>query len=445
VSLRDPFVFAIVFGSLPFILRRPHVGVLMWVWISVMNPHRLAWSWAYNFNFAAIIAAVTLLSVAINKNQRRSIPFNSLTIALLMFFGWTGVTSMFGFYPEDALVKWTEFLKTMIMALMIPMVIYRKEHVRQLLWVTLLSVAYYGTKGGVWVLLTGGGNRVWGPEQSYIYDNNALAVALVMMIPLLRYLQLTTTVRHVRWGLTAIMLLCGVSVIGSFSRGALLAIGAMIVFFCWKTKRKLQVMLILALAVPCVLAFMPKEWYARMDTIQTYEQDSSALMRLNAWGAAMNIANDRPLVGGGFEMESGWIYQKYAPDPKWPPQVPHSIYFQALGEHGYVGLMFFLWLYFLFWRHAAKLIRMTRGRSQLEWAYHFGLMTQVSIIPFLVGGAFLSLILFDVPYYLVMILLVIHRLVNEELSTAGTAETAVPRWRTYSTLSPPPSTSATRG
>ena len=57
-------------------------------------------------------------------------------------------------------------------------------------------------------------------------------------------------------------------------------------------------------------------------------------------------------------------------------------------------------------------------------------MTQVSIIPFLVGGAFLSLILFDVPYYLVMILLVIHRLVNEELSTAGTAETAVPRWRT---------------
>ena len=58
MSLRDPFVFAIVFGSLPFILRRPHVGVLMWVWISVMNPHRLAWSWAYNFNFAAIIAAV---------------------------------------------------------------------------------------------------------------------------------------------------------------------------------------------------------------------------------------------------------------------------------------------------------------------------------------------------------------------------------------------------
>ena len=144
-------------------------------------------------------------------------------------------------------------------------------------------------------------------------------------------------------------------------------------------------------------------------------------------------------------MESGWIYQKYAPDPRWPPQVPHSIYFQALGEHGYVGLMFFLWLYFLFWRYAAKLIRMTRGRPQLEWAYHFGLMTQVSIIPFLVGGAFLSLILFDVPYYLVMILIVIHRLVNEELSTAGAAETTLPRWRRYSTLSPPPSTSATRG
>jgi putative inorganic carbon (HCO3(-)) transporter len=445
MSLRDPFVFAIVFGSLPFILRRPHVGVLMWVWISVMNPHRLAWSWAYNFNFAAIIAAVTLLSVVINKDQRRSVPFNSLTIAVLLFFGWTGVTSVFAFYPDDAIVKWTEFLKTLVMALVIPMVIYRKEHIRQLLWVTLLSVAYYGTKGGVWVLMTGGGNRVWGPEQSYIYDNNALAVALVMIIPLLRYLQLTTTVRHVRWGLTGIMILCGISVIGSFSRGALLAIGAMIVFFCWKTKRRVQVMFILALAVPAVLAVMPQEWYSRMDTIQTYEQDTSALMRLNAWGAAINIANDRPLVGGGFEMANGWIYQRYAPDPRWPPQVPHSVYFQALGEHGYVGLGFFLWLYYLFWRHAGKLIRATRTRANLDWAYHFGLMTQVTIIPFLVGGAFLSLILFDVPYYLMMILLVVQRAVNEELSTAGAQETAVPQWRRYSTLTPPPSTSATRG
>jgi putative inorganic carbon (hco3(-)) transporter len=442
MSLRDPFIFAIVFASIPFILKRPHVGVLMWVWLSVMNPHRLTWSWAYNFNFAAIIAAVTLLSVVINKDQRRSIPINSLTIALLMFFAWTGVTSIFAFYPTEAFQKWSEFMKTMIMAFVIPMVIYRKEHVRLLMWVTLLSVAYYGTKGGVWVLLTGGGNRVWGPEQSYIYDNNALAVALVMMIPLLRYLQLTSTLKNVRWGLTAIMLLCGISVIGSHSRGALLAIGATLVLFCWKTKRKLQVLLMLAIAVPVVLSVMPQHWFERMDTISTYEQDTSALMRLNAWGAAVNIANDRPLVGGGFEMASGWIYQRYAPDPRWPPQVPHSIYFQALGEHGYAGLAFFLWLYYLFWRRAGKLIRATRGRPTLEWAYHFGLMTQVSLAAFAVGGAFLSLILFDVPYYLMMVLLVIERLVARELLDTGAGAAAVPRWRAYSTLTAPQSASS---
>ena len=43
MALRDLLVFAIVFGSIPFILRRPWIGVLMWVWISVMNPHRLSW------------------------------------------------------------------------------------------------------------------------------------------------------------------------------------------------------------------------------------------------------------------------------------------------------------------------------------------------------------------------------------------------------------------
>src|SRR5215207_5369203 len=124
MSIRDPILFAIVFGSLPFILRKPHVGILMWVWISVMNPHRLTWSFAYSFNFAAIIAIVTLVSVLINKKECKPPPLNSLTVALLMFFAWTGVTTLFAFYPADAFTKWSELMKTMIMAFLIPMLFH---------------------------------------------------------------------------------------------------------------------------------------------------------------------------------------------------------------------------------------------------------------------------------------------------------------------------------
>jgi probable O-glycosylation ligase (exosortase A-associated) len=362
---------------------------------------------------------------------------NGLTIALLMFFAWTGITTIFAFHPAESYETWLKLAKTMLMAFLIPIVIYRKEHVRLLLWVLLLSLAYYGFKGGIFVLLTRGAEKVYGPEGSTITDNNALAVALVMLIPLLRYLQLTSRAAAVRWGLAGIMIASGIAVIGSYSRGAFVAIGAMVVFFCWKTKRKLQVLFVLALAVPMVLSMMPERWHSRMDTISNYQQDGSAQMRLNSWGTAINIANDRPLVGSGFEMASPLVYRLYAPDPSFPPQVAHSIYFQAIGEHGWVGFALYIWLYYTFWRYAKALSKATRNRPDLEWAYHFGLMTQVTLVGFAAGGAFLSLIVFDVPYYLIMAMVVMRRLVAEELNMSGPREEAVPPWQAYGRTSAP--------
>ncbi len=69
--MRDLLLTAIVFGSIPFILYRPHLGVLVYVWLSVMNPHRLTWSFAHDFGFAAIIALVTLLAAFFARIGRR--------------------------------------------------------------------------------------------------------------------------------------------------------------------------------------------------------------------------------------------------------------------------------------------------------------------------------------------------------------------------------------
>ena len=42
--MRDIVLTLVIFGTLPFILWRPHIGVLVWTWIGFMNPHRLTWS-----------------------------------------------------------------------------------------------------------------------------------------------------------------------------------------------------------------------------------------------------------------------------------------------------------------------------------------------------------------------------------------------------------------
>lgn len=419
--MRDILVTAIVFGSIPFILRRPHVGVLMWIWVSVMNPHRLTWGFAHDFNFAVVIAVVTLASALFSRELRR-LPVTSLTVALLCFTAWTGVTTALSLYPAAAYEKWTTLMKTQMMVFLIPMLFHTRERVRLLVWVLVLSIAYYGVKGGLWALLTGGSERVYGPEGSYIQDNNALAVAVIMMIPLMRYLQVTSLSKHVRRGLAGMMLLCGISALGSYSRGAFLAAGATVAFLLWKSKHKLPVFFVAVLAIPMALSFMPEKWYQRMDTIATYERDSSANMRLNAWGTMFNLAKDRPLVGGGFEVAEQAVYDRYAPDPSYPPQVAHSIYFQALGEHGFVGLGLLLWLYIAFWRQAGALVRATNGLPDLAWMQYFGRMMQVSFVGFAVGGAFLSLVNLDITYYLFGALAAVRVQLDRALRAARTAE-----------------------
>jgi probable O-glycosylation ligase (exosortase A-associated) len=279
--------------------------------------------------------------------------------------------------------------------------------------VIVVSIGFYGAKGGLWTLVTGGVGRVFGPANSYIEDNNALAVATIMAIPLMHYLQLTTSRRITRWVLTVVMLLCAVSVLGSYSRGALVAVAAMGTYLWWKGKNKLPLLLVLLLCMPVALQLMPEKWYERMETITTYE-DSSAQSRLKSWRTMVNIANARPFVGGGFEISHPDVYARFLPDQTAVAQAAHSIYFQALGEHGYVGLTMYLFLLVGAWLKAGSIAPNTVNRPDLAWARQFSEMVQVTLVGFAVGGAFISLVNFDVPYYLIAILIATAALVKRE-------------------------------
>src|SRR3954469_15118059 len=100
------------------------------------------------------------------------------------------------------------------------------------------------------------------------------------------------------------MVLSGIAVLGTYSRGGLVAVCAMLLFLWLKSRRKVLFALLLIPIVPIAVTVMPERWFERMDTISSYEQDASAMGRINSWKTAINIANDRPLVGGGFELYS---------------------------------------------------------------------------------------------------------------------------------------------
>lgn len=417
--MRDILVSIIVFGLLPLVFKRPYIGVLMWVWISVMNPHTQGWGFATTFPFAALIGGVTLVSLVFTKHSK-NLPFTSVTWFLIAFVMWMNVTTMFALYPEESFEQWVKVIKIMMMTFVTMMLIKTRWHIHLLIGVIVLSLGYYGVKGGVFTVATGGEDKVWGPEGTFIGGNNEIALALIMTIPLMHYLQMTSSKMWVRHSLTIAMILCALAALGSYSRGALLAIAAMGGFLWLKSHHKFRIALfVLVMALPA-LAFMPEQWGERMDTINTYEEDLSVKGRFNAWWMAYNLAKERPLLGGGFEVSMPELFLLYAPDPE-DLHAAHSVYFQALGEHGFVGLGLYLLLALSTWRTGSWIIRNTGKQEEYRWAYNLATMIQVSLIGFAVGAAFLSLLYFDVPYYLMAAMVATRVLVEKELKGKAAA------------------------
>ena len=422
--MRDIILAVLVFGAALVAIKRPYIGVLAWTWISFMNPHRLTYGFAFNFPFAAVIAGATLMGFFLVREPKR-LPMTPLIWTWILFAVWICVATFFALYPEFATEKWSRTMKIMLISFVTVAVMVREERLHWLVWITVLSLGFYGAKGGVFTLtsFTGGRQLVYGPEGSFIEENNALALALIMTLPLMRYLQIVSENVWVKRGLLGAMLLTVVSVVGSHSRGAFLAGIAMGLYLWMKSENRLRIGAALILVVALVATVAPSHWVERMQSISSYEQDTSALGRINAWWTAFHLSNARPLVGGGFNvLQQSETFARYAPDPN-DVHDAHSIYFEVLGEQGYVGLILFLLLGFLAWRCGSWIIRHTRDHPELLWANRLAAMLQVSLVGFATGGAFLGLAYFDLYYHLVAMLVVTRVLVQQALQTK--AETLV--------------------
>ena len=416
--MRDLALLAIVLGAIPFILKRPLYGLLLWVVFSIMNPHRLAYGFAYDFPFAMIVAVTTLASVLIHSKKNYSFPVNGVTVYLLLFIVWICISPIFSFHPDEELWPWMRVIKIQVMVLITFYVVGRRSDLDLLAWALALSIGFFGLKGGLFTLRGGGGEKVFGPEGSFIGDNNTLALAIIMAVPLFRYLQLHSSNRWVRRGCILMMLSCVASAVGSQSRGALLALVGMSVFLWFKSSNKAVLGVIGLLLGIVIISTMPDSWMNRMNSIGTYDKDESAMGRINAWWMAWNLAVNRFPIGGGFEIYTADIFARFAPNPQ-DIHAAHSIYFQVLGEHGFIGLFLFLAIFMAAWRCGSRVIKQTKNRLELRWAHDLAAMLQVSLVGYAVGGTFLSLSYYDFPYYVAIMLVITRIIVEQEIKAVS--------------------------
>ncbi len=419
--MRDLVLGPIILAIAAYGLLHPWVGILGWTWLSIMNPHAYSWSLS-KLPVAATIAIAVLLGVLFTRDRKQFFVTTETTV-LMLFMAWMCITLPFSFYLDLSTPMWSRVMKIDLMVLVAMVVLYSKKHITLFAWVLVGSLGFYGVKGGLFTLATGGSYRVWGPANSYIEGNNEVALALVMIIPLMRFLQLNSNSVWIKRGLLLSMALCAVAALGSYSRGALLAIAAMVLVMWWRSDKKAGGAIVLVVLSVVALSLMPEQWWERMNTISTYKDDASANGRLNAWWMAFNLAKSN-FFGGGFSIYKPDLFALYAPNPL-DIHAAHSIYFMVLGEHGFIGLFLFLLLWFFTWQSAGRLRLQGRKRAQTEWLSHLGAMCQVSLAGYAVGGAFLSLSYYDLPYNILILVVLGCRWLDGKEWVKEDAEEAV--------------------
>jgi putative inorganic carbon (hco3(-)) transporter len=418
--MRDIALAAIIAVLLPLGVLHPWVGAMTWVWLSLMSPHTLTYGFMSTAPVAMLSGLATLAGVLLSKDPKK-LPFGSPVILLICFTLWMVITYFFSLVPTDENYNQLDkVLKINLFTLVTIAVVATRRQVDVLIAVCALSIAFFGVKGGLFTILTGGGYRVRGGG-GFIAGNNEVALALIMIVPLMYYLVQMTERRWLRTAMWAATLLCVVAALGTQSRGGLLGVLGMTMAFVARAQRWLRLVIpILALAA-FVAAFMPESWWSRMETIGTYNKDESALGRINAWTVAYNIAKDR-FFGGGFVLEYPFVFDRYAPNPEFIA-VAHSIYFQVLGQHGFVGLA----LYLIFWLSTWRTSRWIAKHSASPQDQLLARMCEVSFAGYAVGGAFLNLAYFDGPYYLMAALVVIrYKLLKNDPQFARTVAPPAP-------------------
>jgi len=386
---------------LPVSLMAPAAGLLCWEWFSIMSPQRQVFGFAWGQPLNSVVAVATLLGWLLSRERKRMTP-DVVPWLMLAWLVWMTLSSAAGQDPDQAWSYWDRVTRTLVPVFLCFVLMTTKARIHAMIWVLVISLGYYGVKGGAFTIVTGGHNIVWGPPSSMISDNNQLAAAIVMGLPLVFYLWQQTANPWLRHGLIVAMALQVLMVFGSYSRGGVIALAVMLTCFWLRSDRKFVYGIIGVLVIGVGLSLMPPSFWNRLHTLNDVNADSSFQGRVMAWRVAVMCATEYFPFGAGFltpQMGFIWTHFQMGEDP----HAAHRIYFQVLGEHGFIGLAIYVPLLLLPLRNASIVIRQCRNQPGLEWARDLAEMMRISLIAFYVGGAALSLAYFD--GYLVVIAL----------------------------------------
>jgi putative inorganic carbon (HCO3(-)) transporter len=451
--MRDLAFAFIWIGLLPLITVSANAGALVWVWTALLSPNEMLYGFLSDVPFNKIVALFTVFRIVSDKEKD---PYFDITLVLLILLAMASTASWLSglVSTEGSTDLYEKLLKEIVLAFVLTAVITTRARIDRLIIVIIIALGFLSVKEGLIFLLTGGGHHILG--NGALGDNNGLAMVLLMIIPLIWYLARYSVVKIVRIGLWSTLALSLVTVLATYSRGGLIGMVVLGAFAIKNSRRRIASLCLVAVAAVTLYAMAPDTWFNRMDTIETADSDASFVGRIIAWKVSLLIALDNPLFGGGMHaVQDPFVWDTYVVDIdrvnfiNTPPPVSssahaaHSIYFEILGDMGFVGLTLFLAIIGIALWNCRQLYRMSRAHPSLAWAGYLARMLQISLVVYLVTGAALSQGYLELLYMLIALVSRTYRTARlsllEETAAEKTLRVGSARMRSgFESLTGPP-------
>ncbi len=436
--MRDAVFLVFISGLVVLGLRHAFAAYLMWGWAGLIALNTFMYGFLQAVPFVQIFALITLVLLLVGKDtEMLRFTVQPLQVLMVLFGAHALAAAIFAFpgLPRN----WelcTNLLKTLLYCLLMPMFVTTRLRAHVMLIVVILGLGFHGTLEGLRFIATAGTHISQGNVK--MGDNNHFANLLAMLVPLIFYLAVWSRNRQVRAAFLVMMLLNVLALISTHSRAGLVALAMTAIWLVIRSRQKLLMLTLTVVGVMALITFAPESWFNRMDTIQDAGQDSSFLGRVIAWKRASAIALDYPIFGGGFHsVQSTPVMERYlfndgllgffpTPTPTYAAAA-HSIYFEVLGDMGFVGLALFVPIMLSVFFDAAKLKWYARKFGpQVHWASDMTAMISVAMVAYLVGGASISAAYTELPYVIVTLSFVVRQIIVRDLSKAlpGASNTA---------------------
>lgn len=395
-------------------VRRPFLWVLLYVYIDIIAPQRIAWGLIQNIQIS-FIAFLAAFGGYVILDRKQHIGFSlrqGLLLALLAYCFWTTGNAEFA---EDAQTKWEWVWKALFFAIFLPFTLTSRARLEALALTMVLAVGMIVIATGMKVVLGGGGYgnlNFFVDDNSGIYESSTLATVAIALTPLIWWFTRFGTIFKPHWTVTtfavALIFACLLIPIGTEARTGLVCIAALAVLMLRYTKRRVMFITGAAVLGLAALPFLPQSYYDRMATIAEPGGDQSASTRLAVWKWTLEYVSERPF-GGGFDsyransftyempvkQESGNTTSVQFEKVTDEARAFHSSIFEVLGEQGWPGLIMWLSLHALGLWQMERIGMRWRARERAghigedeAWIAPMATALQLASLIYMVGALF---------------------------------------------------------